>query len=389
MESKDWVVAPFRAFLMVIYGSISFFFLMLLAFLFLLAAGAGIGHSLFSDGMPDIAGLRELQGEGMDESAYRFVSGNADSANLLLSIPVRGIILGSSGEYGNPLAGWGGVSFGYDIRKILDEAAERDDISGVFLHMQTPGGTIFGSMAIHRGMMDFKEKTGKPVVAFVEGISASGGVMSMAGADAVLADYGSIVGSIGILGPQLLYFDRPVAVDGGIMGGGVETEGGIHQTIFYSGRGKDFGNPFREPTKEEKDNMQQSLDVEYDRFVAHVAAYRNISAADLRHKYGARIFGNAGAEAAGLIDATMDMPGAVNRLAELAGVGGDYQLVRPREERPSFWRKILFSTRGADVRRPGGLRGRTMAELRRTGRIPLAFYGSREDLMAFLPPAEK
>ena len=78
------------------------------------------------------------------------------------------------------------------------------------------------------------DATGKPVVAYVSGISASGGMYAMAGADEIYADHGTLIGSIGVIfGPFVTYNDVR-AIDGGILGGGVFLWGYPGETI---GRG--------------------------------------------------------------------------------------------------------------------------------------------------------
>lgn len=213
---------------------------LMMIFAVFMMAGAGLGA-----GMGGAAGAR-IDGVG---TGYVHQSGARSSRNKLLALRVRGIILGTSPRDRASSLFLADVTYGYDIQRALEDAAGRDDIKGVLLHLETPGGTIFGSRAIHDGVVHYKETAGKPVVAYVEGLSASGGVMAMVGADRIFADHGSLVGSIGVLGPQLIYYDKPMAVDGGLFGGGITTQGGIEQTIITAGRGKDLGNPFRRPTE--------------------------------------------------------------------------------------------------------------------------------------------
>src|SRR5690606_18222954 len=120
-----------------------------------------------------------------------------------------------------------GMTYGYRIQQALEAAAKDDGIKGVLLEVDTPGGTIFGSQAIYEGIVRYREKTGRPVIAHVEGLAASGGVWAMVGADEIYADFGTSIGSIGVIGPMLTFYDRPTAFDGGLLGGGVTTERGI------------------------------------------------------------------------------------------------------------------------------------------------------------------
>ena len=137
------------------------------------------------------------------EANYSHVYGDEDSSNRLLNVELFGEILGTPpAAVPSPFGLFGsiGATYGYAVKQILAEAAKDDAIKGIFMHTTTPGGTIFGSMAIFEGIKKYQQDTGKPVVVFVEGISASGGIMATAGADAIYADQGSLVGSIGVNG---------------------------------------------------------------------------------------------------------------------------------------------------------------------------------------------
>jgi protease-4 len=334
--------------------------------MFAVGLGAGLSQAGFGGPAPGATG-------------YTYVSGSRTSKNKLLSVRVSGVILGSpSREFGVPV--FGEATFGYSVRRVLDEAANDAAIRGVLLHVQTPGGTIFGSRAIHEAVVAYRKKSSRPVVAYVEGLSASGGVMAMVGADKIYADHGSLVGSIGVIGPQWLFFNKPVAVDGGLFGQGITTKDGIEQTIITAGRSKDLGNPFRRPTAEELQVLQRAIDEEYALFVRHVAASRKIEEATIRDEMGAHVFDNAEAQRYGLIDGTLDKPGAFTALADLAKVGRDYQVVRPVMEHPSLLAQML-SARFAVVAQsdPGAF-----AEAQRAVRLevcaaaeryPLAYHG--------------
>jgi protease-4 len=374
MDVKQIWKAPLKIFGMTLFAFISFFVLLFLFTTFFISAGLGVGSIFARKDITDLVAA--------DSQNYAFISGTAESRNLLISLPVEGLILGSPPSEISPSPiGWFNATYGYSIQKALEKAAEDEQVKGIFLHIQSPGGTIFGSMAIHEGIKAFQKATGKPVLAYIEGLSASGSVMAMVGADAIYADHGSYVGSIGVLGASLTFFDDPTATQGGIMGGGIVTRGGIEHTIISAGRGKDLGNPFRRPTDEEVRNLQQGVDIEYDNFVRHVAQNRRISEAVIREQMGAQIFGNRAAADYGLIDGTLSKKDAVAKLAERAGVGEDFQLVRPRRQSTRLWQEFLFSMAGrtADDHFQSTVRDQVC---RSAGRMPMAYYGDLAALCA-------
>jgi protease-4 len=219
------------------------------------------------------------------------------------------------------------VTYGYTIKDILAKVAKEDEIKGILLHISTPGGTIFGSMAIYEGIKAYQATTHKPVFVYIEGLAASGGVMAMVAADKIYADYGSMIGSIGVIGPTLTYYNKPIAIDGGLFSEGIQTTGGIEQTIISAGFGKDLGNPFRRSSQREIDNLQQGLEQEYQKFVEHVAKNRHIKIATIKEQMGAQIFSNTQALKYGLIDGTLNRDKSIEKLAKQAKIVDSYQLV--------------------------------------------------------------
>lgn len=265
------------------------------------------------------------------ESFTRVIRGalNEEEDNKLAIVPVTGLIDSLSTTDTNP-AGWFSndfVTYGYSVKEMLADIGEDESIKGVLLLMNTPGGTINGSKAIADGVSAYQQATGKPVYAYVQSISASGGMWSMAGADRIIADEGSLVGSIGVILGNLLYYDDPVAVDQGILFGGVETRGGIKSTTLAAGDGKDFGNPYRQPSEKELAAIQANLDDLYDLFREHVAEQRGLSDEDIRD-LGAMVYSPRRAQAFGLVDEVADFDAALAALAEQAGLGEDFAAVQ-------------------------------------------------------------
>src|SRR3712207_9056150 len=125
------------------------------------------------------------------------VWGAADASARLIAVPVTGVILGSESDG----VTFGGATYGYDVADTID-ALETEDADGLILELNTPGGAIHGSRAIADAVERYQKRTGNQVMAHVQGMSASGGMYAMAGADQVVADHGSLVGSIGVvMGP--------------------------------------------------------------------------------------------------------------------------------------------------------------------------------------------
>ncbi|MGI9594700.1 MAG: S49 family peptidase [Acidimicrobiales bacterium] len=259
-------------------------------------------------------------GAGDPPTATSFVAGDRNADVNLVAVPVAGLILGEDRGGGGGLFAPVDITYGYTIKEELARLAEDDSVDGVILEVNSPGGTIFGSNAIAEGVEAYRETSGKPIVAYVSGISASGGVYSMAGADKIYADYGTLVGSIGVIFGPFTTYDGVTAIDGGILGGGVTTENGIEVEFLTAGRSKDFGNPYRAMTDEERAVLQQGLDDAYADFVGHVSKGRDIPVSTIEDDLGALIFGEQQAVANGLIDGVANRDDSYRMAAEAAGL---------------------------------------------------------------------
>lgn len=259
---------------------------------------------------------------------YDYQSGLASSENKLLVIPIHGVILTEPST--DPLAALfeTDITYGYTIKEALKKAAADEAIKGVYLHIDSPGGTVTGSKAIADGLAEYRKKTGKPVYAYISGTAASGSYWAAVAADQVIADTGTSIGSIGVIFGPFKYYDTVTSEDGGILLGGVVTEKGIETTYITAGRSKDLGNPFRQLTEDEKTSLQQSVEDVYKVFVDHVAASRAMSPEAVTNSLGAMIYSEQQALQLKMIDAIGTRESVETALVEKAGIqGDDYQMV--------------------------------------------------------------
>ena len=299
-----------------------------------------------------IAVVATLAGGGEVETTTtprELVAGERRADIRLVAVPVTGLILGEDRGAGGSLFSALDVTYGYTVKEELAELADDDTVDGIVLEVDSPGGTIFGSKAIADGVAAYQEATGKPVIVHIGGISASGGVYAMAGADTIYADHGTLIGSIGVIFGPFQTFDGVTAIDGGILGGGVTTEGGITVEYLTAGRGKDLGNPYRPMTDEERAVLQEGLDGAYDDFVAHVSEGRDLPERAIRQDLGALLFGEHQAMANGLIDGIANRDAAYQLAAEAAGLdtGETWGVERLEGPEPGLF-DLLAGATGAD-----------------------------------------
>ncbi|HHU39902.1 MAG TPA: S49 family peptidase [Propionibacterium sp.] len=265
------------------------------------------------------------------------VWGPSTATSKLRAIPVTGAIM-TLGADGFALSEG---TYGYEVADVID-GLDAEDADGLVLMLDTPGGTVTGSKAISDAVDRYRERTGKKAFAFVQGQSASGGMYAMAGADEIIADHGTTVGSVGvIMGPLERY--RDVTAMGSILGA-VEA-GEITQEYITAGKGKDAGQPFRDLTAEERAMLNDIITEMYDDFVNHVSTKRGIDRAVLVDELGAGIFTGKKAEQVGYIDGTMGRDEAMRHFATEAGLDpADTRLVQ--SSAPGF----LASFLGAEAR---------------------------------------
>ncbi len=253
---------------------------------------------------------------------YTTTYGDVAATHKILSIPVRGPIEGSAADYGyaaifaDPT-----IAYGYDLKQELIDAADSGEYDGVVLELNSPGGTVNGASAISDGIDYFKQKTGKPVYASIQGMAASGAYWAAVSTDKIFADTGTGAGSIGVIFGPFTYFDKVTAIDG------VTTENGIDQYYLTAGEGKDAGNPFRRLSDKEREIFQQGVNDTYDEFVTHVSKERGIPKEVIVGQIGAHYYAEKQALSLKLIDAIASPQQVYAAVAKEAGVQDDYQIV--------------------------------------------------------------
>jgi protease-4 len=195
------------------------------------------------------------------------------------------------------------------LRETLDAAAADAQVKAVILRINSPGGAVTASDAMYREVIRFRERSGKPVVALLMDVAASGGYYLACGADRIVAYPTSVTGSIGVIMQTL-------SVKPGL------TRIGVLADAITSGPNKDAGSPLSTLTPEQRAVLQQLVDDFYARFVAVVRQRRpGIEAANLALVTDGRVFSGEQAAALGLVDRTGDLEDAFAEAKQRAGLG--------------------------------------------------------------------
>lgn len=313
-------------------------------------------------------------GGGDSSGAGEYIYGNVSSSNQILSVSINGPIYSQAEAEQDPLYSifGAGLTNGDEVKDDLIEASKNDSIKAVILDINSPGGMINASNAISEGVKVFQEKTKKPVYAYVSGMGASGGYWVAASTDKIIADTGSLTGSIGVILGSVPFYNEPISL------GDVSTRQPIKVTTLSAGKYKDVGNPFREITPEEKQMLQTGLDYEYNIFVDYIAKRRAIDPAKLRNAIGAGIYANGQAKEFKLIDDTATREATYAQLAERAGLqSSDYKVIQKEADNGIFgglfgaWTNITNPQAKAEFRR--ALCSEFMGK-------PLAYHGDSLEL---------
>lgn len=222
-------------------------------------------------------------------------------------VPVIGAIVTGKSQR-NPLPLFGGVSAGSDtVVAALKRAGQDKQTKAVVLYVDSGGGSALASDLIWREVSVLGEKLGKPVVAVMGSVAASGGYWVLASAKCVIASPYTITGSIGVVSgkPVLEEFNRRQGLN---PQGVTRRETGL---IYSSAR------PF---SAAQRELMERSIEEVYERFTARVAQGRGLSQERVNELGRGRIWSGQDALEHGLIDELGDLETGIMRACELSGL---------------------------------------------------------------------
>lgn len=209
---------------------------------------------------------------------------------------------------------------------LINRYGEDSRVKAIVVRIDSPGGGVAPSQEIFDALSAVKKK--KKVVASMGSVAASGGYYIACAADRIVANPGTLTGSIG----ALMHFANVEELLKKV---------GLKSAVIKSGKYKDIGALTREMTPEERALLQGVVDDIYDQFLGTVSASRNISVEELRPVADGRIFTGRQALKMRLVDELGDMERSVDVAANLAGIKkGKPEVVYPKEKGVSIWRFI-------------------------------------------------
>jgi protease-4 len=198
-----------------------------------------------------------------------------------------------------------------DFYRQLKVVRKDKRIKGVIVRVNSPGGTISASDQIYKEICKFREEENKPVVAFMQGVAASGGYYTSVACDKIIAEPTTITGSIGVISWYLVVQDL------------LEDKLGIMPVTIKSGQKKDWPSSFRKPEPEEIQYMRDKvITPALERFIEVVAEGRKetLTIEEIRKLADGGIFGAKEAREEKLIDDVGYLDDAIELAKKLAGI---------------------------------------------------------------------
>ena len=226
-------------------------------------------------------------------------------------VEIRGVIAQSSG--------------------IIDEIhqyLEDDGVKAIILRIDSPGGGVGPSQEIHREIL--KGKVKKRIVTSMGSVAASGGYYIACASDLIVANPGTITGSIGVL----MEFTNIEELFKKI---------GIKGVVLKSGEHKDIGSPFREMTPEEKRIIQEVIDNVHQQFIKGVGEGRKLDRSKVTQIADGRILTGEQAKELGLVDQIGNLDDAIDATAKLVGIDGKPDILYPKRKF-SIWELLIRET---------------------------------------------
>jgi protease IV len=208
-------------------------------------------------------------------------------------------------------------------RPILEQLKRYEDsnsVKAILLNVDSPGGGVAVSQEIYTEIKRLREKKDKIIVAYLSSTGASGAYYLSCAANKIVANPGTIVGSIGVIAEWVNYADLLEWAK-------------LKDIVFKTGEFKDTGSPSRALTDNERKYFQGLIDDMYVQFLEAVSSGRKLDLQEVRSIADGRVFTGRNAKERKLIDEIGNFQDAVDITAKLAGISGKPRLLRLTRQR--------------------------------------------------------
>lgn len=221
------------------------------------------------------------------------------------------------------------ISSSKKVIKQIKDFRENDSIKAIVIRIDSPGGGIGPSQEIYTEVMRTREK--KPIIASLGSVAASGGYYIASAAKKIIANPGTITGSIGVI---IEYTNIQEVLN----------KIGLSAVVIKSGKFKDIGSPVREITDAEKKFLQDLVDELHMQFVNHAADGRGIDTEAMSKLADGRIYTGQTALELSLIDQLGNFEDSIEFAGTLGGIKeGEVVPVYPQQDKMSFFKELTES----------------------------------------------
>jgi protease IV len=207
-----------------------------------------------------------------------------------------------------------------DIVEELHDYTDDSSIKAIVLRIDSPGGGVVTAQEIYNAVKKAR-KEGKKVIVSMGSVAASGGYYIAACADKIVANPGTLTGSIGVI---MEFANVEKLLD----------KIGVKGMVVKSGQFKDVGSPFRDMTDQEKNLLQGVIDDVHSQFIDVVASGRNLPLDDVKAIADGRIFTGRQALKLKLVDKMGDLAESIELAGALAGIKGKPRIVEKNKKIP-------------------------------------------------------
>ena len=201
------------------------------------------------------------------------------------------------------------------ILEQLKRYEDSNSVKAILLNIDSPGGGVAVSQEIYAELRRLREKKDKTIVAYLSSTGASGAYYVACAANKIVANPGTIVGSIGVIAEWVSYAELLQWAK-------------LKDIVFKTGEFKDTGSPTRPLTDNEKKYFQGLIDDMYVQFVEAVSSGRKLDLQEVRSMADGRVFTGRDAKERKLIDEIGNFQDAVDLTAKLSGISGKPRLLR-------------------------------------------------------------
>ncbi|NNF99851.1 MAG: signal peptide peptidase SppA [Desulfobacteraceae bacterium] len=222
----------------------------------------------------------------------------------------------------------GTISESKNIIDNLKAFRENDAIKAIVLRIDSPGGAVGPSQEIYQEVRKTTEV--KSVIVSMGALAASGGYYIAAGANGIVANPGTITGSIGVIMGFTNFQQLLEKI-------------GLVPVVIKSGEFKDIGSPAREMTPAEQQLLQNVIDDIHQQFITAISDGRKMEIARIEPIADGRLITGKAALSLGLVDRLGNLEDAVEWAGSLGGIEGEISTVYPEKEKLPLLRYLLSS----------------------------------------------